>query len=591
MGGFGGGFLQGLTSSVQKKIDQKHDEGEAQKQEKRSMYWKIAYDTSGQYNDAQKQAAQSELQKLYGPEGKKGLQKFGDIFSKLSKGQQGQPGAQPSPNGQAALPTPQSGGAQKPAGMTENMPNGQPAPGTTGASGKLPTPQTAAPASPQQPAQPQAGPQSQLPTPKTQPQAQGGGLPPIQTDADIQGRQQKAQQLAQQGETFKTDEHIRQDKVEKDDAAQRDKDQRHAMLDEIESDPKMDEQEKKQARLKVYGVTTPQPASLQDTHYQDAKGEWHPVQHDPKTGKFIGLDSKTIDPADIKDVRPEPPAPEKDSQEVRDLTADNVANGMKPEAARKAALDQRKKQLDTAQKGAEVRIVNQQQGGSGGANQMTDDELRALAKREIQTGVKPSFGMGKSGERDRYNKISAETWAKDPNAASDRAAYKAGTADLTTLMRLKGQIGSFDNAFQLDLDNAREAAAKVPRSQSRKWNSFEQMVQSNLSDYPELAQLSVAAQTAVNQYARLVSSATGGGTSTDTARKEAFGILDKAMASGSFNAALDQMQKEAGNRIKGIDSEIDKTKSGMVSPRGQKSLPTPSGKPKTADDYLKSIGH
>jgi len=84
MGGFAGGFLGGLTQAAQKKIDEKHQENEQLKSEKRSMYWKIAYDTTGQYNDSQKQAAQQELGKLYGSDGKKGLQKFGDIFSKLS---------------------------------------------------------------------------------------------------------------------------------------------------------------------------------------------------------------------------------------------------------------------------------------------------------------------------------------------------------------------------------------------------------------------------------------------------------------------------------------------------------------------------
>jgi hypothetical protein len=209
MGGFAGGFLGGLTQAAQKKIDEKHQENEQLKSEKRSMYWKIAYDTTGQYNDSQKQAAQQELGKLYGSDGKKGLQKFGDIFSKLSgsakqqgqpQGQLGQAGQQQlSPAGQASLPTPKAaqqnsddpgspGQATAPQGMTENMPNGKPAPGTAGASGKLPIPTGG-----------QSSVQSQLPMPKTQiaqPQ-QGGGLPPIQTDADMQARSDAASQADQ----------------------------------------------------------------------------------------------------------------------------------------------------------------------------------------------------------------------------------------------------------------------------------------------------------------------------------------------------------------------------------------------------------
>lgn len=193
---FGTGFVQALTQGAQKQIDQKHDEEEALKKEKRDMYWGIAYDTTGKYSDAQKQAAQQELGKLLGPTAKKGLAKFGDIFGKLSKAQ-GQPGQDPS----------------------QSAPQQQPAQG--GPQSQLPTPKTPTPgaqpaqvagASAAQPGQQVPSPQgAQLPTPKTAmptPQAQpsGSGLPPIQTSADIsaaqdvQSRQAETRKLAAQGQ-------------------------------------------------------------------------------------------------------------------------------------------------------------------------------------------------------------------------------------------------------------------------------------------------------------------------------------------------------------------------------------------------------
>lgn len=186
MGGYGGGFLQGLSKVAQQKIDQTHEEDQALKKEKRGMYWDIAYDTTGKYSDGQKQAAQDELGKLLGPDAKKGLSRFTDIFSKLRGSQQpGQDSGQPP--------------------MSETMPNGQPAPGTGGVPRALPTPQTAAPqqqssitlasppgggamtAQPAPMAQAPAAQAPRLPTPQTQ-TPQSSGLPPIQTDADIQTR-------------------------------------------------------------------------------------------------------------------------------------------------------------------------------------------------------------------------------------------------------------------------------------------------------------------------------------------------------------------------------------------------------------------
>lgn len=223
-----------------------------------------------------------------------------------------------------------------------------------------------------------------------------------------------------------------------------------------------------------------------------------------------------------------------------------------------------------------------------------DDALRTLARREITQGLKPSFGLSaKDPNRAKYNRILAEEYAKDPDAASALADYKSGTSSLMQLQKLKAQIGSFDKAFNSDLANAREASEAVSRSDVRRFNSWQQFVQADLTDNPKLAQLRVAAQTAVNQYARLMYSATGGGTSTDSARKDAESLLSSAMAKGSFNAALAQMEKEAKNRIAGINDQISDQQEQMNkrSPGASKlSPPSPKGPPpKTADEYLKSL--
>ena len=97
----------------------------------------------------------------------------------------------------------------------------------------------------------------------------------------------------------------------------------------------------------------------------------------------------------------------------------------------------------------------------------------------------------------------------------------------------------------------------------RKFNSVAQLLKQEWTDDPALATLAVNVQTVVNQYARLVSSATGGGVSTDSARQEAMAVLDKSMASGSFSAAINRMKLEARNRITGLNKEIESAKTGM----------------------------
>lgn len=195
MGGFGGGFLQGFTGAVQKKIDQKQAEDTKLKDEKRQMYWKIAYDTTGAYSDAQKQSAQQELNKLLSPDAKKANQKFGDIFGKLTKQGQQQQGAQPSPAAQASLAQPKTAA---PGASTDD-------PGAPGA--VLSQPQTPKPQSAQGPQpSPNSGINAQPKTPAPQPSS---GLPPVETDAgrnermDAQAKADEDRKLAQTEREYK----------------------------------------------------------------------------------------------------------------------------------------------------------------------------------------------------------------------------------------------------------------------------------------------------------------------------------------------------------------------------------------------------
>lgn len=165
-GAFANGFATAFVDASQKKIDQAHQEGEQKKTELRNGLWKIAYDPN--QPEAMRQNAQEQLQKLYGPEGKKGLQKFGQIFSKFAGGGQQQGQQQPNSRGPLPAPAMQQQGQSAPQG-------GGPA---------QPPPQASTPAPAAQPKQggPLAAPQFQL--------------PPTATDAQINASQDSVAQAA-----------------------------------------------------------------------------------------------------------------------------------------------------------------------------------------------------------------------------------------------------------------------------------------------------------------------------------------------------------------------------------------------------------
>ncbi len=219
------------------------------------------------------------------------------------------------------------------------------------------------------------------------------------------------------------------------------------------------------------------------------------------------------------------------------------------------------------------------------------ETLRTSVLYEIMTGQRPAFGLGKSAQRDAYNEERAKVIEElGPQAEQLKAAYKAGNSGLTRAITQRVQIGAFENTFQKAIDQAEDASSNVPRSDARLFNSWQQLAQANLTNNPELARFKVAAQTAINEYSRIVSSATGGGVSTDTARREAENILNTAMSKGSFSAALEQMKKEADFRTQGLDQEINRMVGQLgQSPSGPGRGGTPTPPPPDVNPNVQSI--
>lgn len=293
---------------------------------------------------------------------------------------------------------------------------------------------------------------------------------------------------------------------------------------------------------------------------------------------------------------------EADSAQAKRDLAKQTAESKEREDKLRADLKKAQSELDEANKEKLKKTVpgKNESGYSSSRPQQASAEsdnpesMRASILYEIMTGQRPAFGLGKSFQRDAYNQERAKVLEElGPQAEQLKAAYKAGNSGLTRAITQRVQIGAFENTFQKAIDQAEDASSNVPRSDSRLFNSWQQLAQANLTNNPELARFRVAAQTAINEYSRIVSSATGGGVSTDTARREAENILNTAMSKGSFSAALAQMKKEADFRTQGLDQEINR----MVGQLGQSASgpgrggAVAAGQPKTASEYLQSIGH
>ena len=336
--------------------------------------------------------------------------------------------------------------------------------------------------------------------------------------------------------------------------------------------------------LHQVGISGEEGASSEKIDIKGPDGKTQVAFRDPKSGKIFDADHHPIDMA--KGYQVVEKETTTNSAEVKDLKRlaelKRKADPTPEEKDELQALEYRKKQLDDASHRADTRLnvtvqnAARAAGGGDASSEQIPDWLRAQAEDDYMRGKTRSFGLGKSKTRDMYNRAQAEFVMTNPQARADAADFKAGTANLQSLERMQGSIGSFENAFQDDLKNTREAAARVPRSKAKAFNTIDQLWTANTDDDPDLAALSAFTQTLVNQYARLVSN---GGVVTDTGRAEGKAILDKAMPGGSFSAAINAMEKEAKNRVNGIKTEIEKQKARLASP-GSKAIGGPGDEDK-----------
>jgi hypothetical protein len=112
---------------------------------------------------------------------------------------------------------------------------------------------------------------------------------------------------------------------------------------------------------------------------------------------------------------------------------------------------------------------------------------------------------------------------------------------------------------------------------------------------PETAKFDAAVRTAINEYSKVTSSATGGQVTSDSARKEVESMLNTAQTPEQVKQVIGLLRQEIGNRKSGYDDQINMVKS-AISGKPQESAGIPAGQggkqltPDIAAQYKQKYG-
>jgi hypothetical protein len=211
-------------------------------------------------------------------------------------------------------------------------------------------------------------------------------------------------------------------------------------------------------------------------------------------------------------------------------------------------------------------IVNNPVQGQGGGESvalspegLTNQVDTYIASRGA---IIPSFGYGKSGlaNRDKfYNQLADSMKAQGLTAsdiASGKAEYKANSAALGQVSKMRNQVQSYEQTVQKNMDLLEGLVAKGAKTGAPIINRWIQAGRAAINGDPDVTAYNTAIQTVVNEYAKVMAGGTGSSAaSSDSARAEAAKLLSNAQTPDQVKAAISTMRKEMANRIESLKAQ------------------------------------
>lgn len=188
---------------------------------------------------------------------------------------------------------------------------------------------------------------------------------------------------------------------------------------------------------------------------------------------------------------------------------------------------------------------------AGSINEMSEDDLRTAAEMYVIRGQQPSLGFNPQIRAKFWrevNKVMKEKDLTPEDVATGQAFYKANSQALGKLEGQKALILTFEKTAYKNAQLALDTSEKVDRTGSPAINRWLLAGKRSLAGDPAVAKFDLAVRTFINEYARVTNSATGGGVTSDAARKEIESALNSAQTKEQVKAVIEQAKQEMENR-------------------------------------------
>jgi hypothetical protein len=230
---------------------------------------------------------------------------------------------------------------------------------------------------------------------------------------------------------------------------------------------------------------------------------------------------------------------------------------------------------------------------AGGA-ELSDGAIEMAAERYLLTGEMPSVGYGSQGFVQRakvLNKASELALAQGDDAQATALRQSANKNTIAANRQMRAQeekLGAFEKTAVKNADLALKASEELDRLGVPFLDKVFINAEKNVSDNPAIARLQLYTLGFRNEYARIVTGATG--VTSDTARAEVDSVLRAYMGKMSFKAAIEAAKQEMTNRMEGFREQnaaaMDELRGGRAPAAGGSGAadaPAQGEKPKTVN--------
>ncbi len=158
-----------------------------------------------------------------------------------------------------------------------------------------------------------------------------------------------------------------------------------------------------------------------------------------------------------------------------------------------------------------------------------------------------------------------ERKARDPNwsLSGSKAKFDSNLGGLRRLESQRALIMPFATTTELNLNAAEIISAKVNRTGIPVINRWLLAGKKSLAGDPDVAQFDAAIRTAINEYAKVTSTATGGGVTSDQSRKDIEGILNSSQTPEQIKAVMQLLRVDLVNRQTGYDIIANQLQEGL----------------------------